>query len=141
MTLMVMVLQYLPLLVALHPKNFKWYILFCVFLIHYTVFSNSVFLKQNVHLFFPRGISGETSPRGSQVAYNLVKVLAAGRSTQKELDRNFCRKWATNQAKAWARMLKVDIMEEEMLRCLVVLCLLLEQQNRVFVFCLTPILL
>lgn len=41
------------------------------------------------------------------MASRLVKVLAAGRSIQKELVRNFCRKWATNQAKAWARMLKV----------------------------------
>lgn len=46
------------------------------------------------------------------MAYSLVKALVAGKSTPKELDRNFYRKWATNQAKAWARMLKVSRSEE-----------------------------
>lgn len=46
------------------------------------------------------------------MAYSPVKALVAGRSTQRELDRNFCRKWDTNQAKALARMLKVGMPEQ-----------------------------
>lgn len=38
---------------------------------------------------------------------SLVRELVTGKSTQKALDRNCCRKWVTNQAKAWARMHKV----------------------------------
>lgn len=57
------------------------------------------------------------------MAYSLVKALVAGRSTQRELDRNFCRKWDTNQAKALARMLKVGMAEHYFLvRCLVMMC-------------------
>lgn len=47
-------------------------------------------------------------PRGLQVAYSLVKALETGRSTPRELDRSFCRKWVTSQEKVWARMLKVS---------------------------------
>lgn len=49
-----------------------------------------------------------TSHRGLQEAYTPTNPLVAGRSTQRELDRNFYRKWATNQAKAWEKMLKVS---------------------------------
>lgn len=49
-----------------------------------------------------------TSHRGLQVAYTLDKALVAGRNTQRELDKNCCKKWATNQGKAWARTLKVS---------------------------------
>lgn len=56
------------------------------------------------------------------MAYSLVKVLEAGRSTQKESDRSFCRKWATNQAKAWARMLKVGISEKGYVIEMLMLC-------------------
>lgn len=84
----------------------------CVFC--YSALSKTFFLL----LFFLRVISGGTSPRGLQVAYSLVKALVTGRSTRRELDRNFCRKWATNQAKVWARMLKVGRPEEALLlRC------------------------
>lgn len=47
------------------------------------------------------------SPRGLQVAYSLDRGLVTGRSIQRELDRNFCRKWVISQEKAWERMLKV----------------------------------
>lgn len=59
-----------------------------------------------------REISVGTSHRGLQVAYSLDKALVAGRNTQRGLDRSFYRKWATSQAKAWARMLKVGKPEE-----------------------------
>ncbi len=80
--------------------------------IHVSVFSISILSKVIFFLF--RVISGGTSPRGLQVAYSRAKELVAGRSTQGELDRNSCRKWATNQAKAWARMHKVGRPEEAM---------------------------
>lgn len=56
-----------------------------------------------------------TSRRGLLVEYSLDKALVAGRSTQRELDRSFCRKWATNQAKAWAKMHKVGKPDDAML--------------------------
>lgn len=72
---------------------------------------------------FARVISVGISHRGLQVAYSLDKALAAGRSTLGELGRNYCRKWATNQEKAWERMLKVGMAEEAtILKYLRVLC-------------------
>lgn len=62
-------------------------------------------------LVFTRANSVGTSHRGLQAAYRLGKALVAGRSTQRELDRNFYRKWATSQAKAWGKMLKVGTTE------------------------------
>lgn len=72
-----------------------------------------VLLDKYIFLF-ARVISGVASLRGLQVAYSLAKASVTGRSTQRELDKNFCRKWATNLAKAWARMLKVGGHEEAM---------------------------
>lgn len=56
---------------------------------------------------FARVISVAISHRGLQVAYSLARALVTGRSTLRELGRNYYRKWATNQEKAWERMLKV----------------------------------
>lgn len=47
------------------------------------------------------------NPRGLLVVYRLERVLGTGRNTQKGLDRNFWKKWATNMEKAWAKMPKV----------------------------------
>lgn len=71
------------------------------------VYSATVLCQNDLYFSFSRVISGGTSPRDLQVAFSLVKDLVAGRNTLKALDRNFCRKWATNRAKAWARMHKV----------------------------------
>lgn len=138
MTLMRMiVLQHLPLLVALHPKNFRWLILFCVYFLCINQYFVRLIDQNNPH-FFSRVISGGTSPRGLPEAYSLVKVQVAGRSTQKELDRNFYKKWVTNQAKAWARMLKVGRSEvAELSRCLLIY-FLLDWKSRVCIFHLIP---
>lgn len=69
------------------------------------------FLSFIIIIFFTRANSVGTSHRGLQAAYRLGKALVAGRSTQRELDRNFYRKWATSQAKAWGKMLKVGTTE------------------------------
>lgn len=61
------------------------------------------------------------SPRGLLEGYSLVKVSATGRNTQRGLDRNFCRKWATNLEKAWARMLKVGTNDIYKIACLFIL--------------------
>lgn len=47
------------------------------------------------------------NPRGLLVVYILDRVLGTGRNTQGGLDRNFCKKWATNLEKASAKMPKV----------------------------------
>lgn len=63
------------------------------------------------------------------MAYRLDKALVPGKSTQEESDRSFCRKWVTNQAKAWARMHKVGNPEEGIsLRCSPTVCILHEKK-------------
>lgn len=56
------------------------------------------------------------------MAYSLDKALVAGRSTLRELDKNCCRRWVTNQAKAWGRMLKVSEPKEALLMFWTILC-------------------
>lgn len=90
------------------PKKLQMVKNECMLCNHCSIFCNGALSKQLLLYFsFSRVISGGTSPRDLQVAFSLVKDLVAGRNTLKALDRNFCRKWATNRAKAWARMHKV----------------------------------
>lgn len=73
---------------------------------HHYVFCNSALSKACTFLF-SRVVSEGIKPRGLQVAFRVARGLVIGKSTPKALDRNFCRKWATNQAKALERMHKV----------------------------------
>lgn len=84
-------------------KKLQMVDIFARLLIPFHVYLLLVLFKQNA---FFRGIIVGTSPKGLQVS--LDNHLAAGKSTQKGLDKNFCRKWATSQAKALVKMLKVN---------------------------------
>lgn len=87
-------------------------------------------------IVFARVISVGTSRRGLQVAYSLDKALVAGRSTQGELDKSCCRRWATNQAKVWGRTLKVGELKEAVffLMFWAILCVVQKQHSRADIF-------